>query len=134
MEKTTVHGNANNITFQHITKKVRPFAEFERYCDWRDQYNKAYIFNRQAEKYNDLYKYVDSLNGDINALVETIKRYENCTMYYKDSNVSNEAYELKRELNRLKCGEERIIWDFSDIDRKKALDWRLNINLKGWEL
>ena len=134
MEKTTIYGNVENVTFRHITKKVRPFNEFEHYYEWRDQYDKAYISNRQAEKYNDLYAYVDSLNGDINALAETIKRYEESTMYYKDSNIANEAHVLTNELNRLKCGKERVIWDFSDIDRKKALDWRLNINLKGWEL
>lgn len=134
MEKTTIYGNANNITFQYITKKVKSFTEFERYCDWRDQYDKAYISNRQAEKYNDLYTYVDSLNGDINALAETIKRYEESTMYYRDNNVANEAHVLTNELYRLKCGKERVIWDFSDIDRKKAFEWGLNISLKGWEL
>lgn len=134
MNNTTIYGNVNNVTFQYVTKKVRPFNEFERFCDWRDQYDKAYISNRQFEKYNDLYTYVDSLNGDINALAKTIKRYEESTMYYRDSNTANETHVLINELNRLKCGEERIVWDFSDIDRKKAFEWCLNIKLKGWEL
>ena len=132
--KTKEYANAKNVTCKHITKKVEPFENFEKYWQYKQHSQDCYATNRHMEEYNDLYLYVDSLNGNIEELKATIQRYENSDMYYRSHEVAKKTYELKRELYRLQQNKERVIWDFSEVDTDKEHKWCMNISLKGCEL
>lgn len=132
--KTKEYANAKNITCKHIIKKVKPFESFEKYYQYKQHSQNCYTANRRIEQYNELYLYVDSLNGNIEELQATIQKYEDSEMYYRSYEFAKQTEELKKELFRLQQNQERIIWDFSEVDTDKEFKWCMNISLKGWEL